>query len=72
MFMVTRKVSTLYEKMGFPENMSYGQRAMLRKDCSRFLRFSYLADFIVLESLMNVYITSVSDLKSKFLELSEK
>lgn len=34
-----------------PDNMTYEQRSELRKECSRFLRFSYLIDFIGLESL---------------------
>jgi dynein heavy chain len=57
-----RKTSALYEKMGFPENMNYGQRAILRKACSRFLRFSFLSDFIVLDSLRIIYLGSVEEI----------
>lgn len=41
---------------------------MLRKECSRYLRFSYLADFLVLDSLMNIYISSVKTLDVKLNE----
>ncbi|CAG9334364.1 unnamed protein product [Blepharisma stoltei] len=62
---IGHKAKYLYEKMGFPENMSYGQRSMLRKECSRFIRFSYLADYITSESLKNLYISSVKILIKK-------
>jgi dynein heavy chain len=39
--------------------MTYEQRSELRKECSRFLRFSYLIDFIGLESLRMIYKESV-------------
>ena len=68
MFPHARKICPLYEKMGFPENMSYGQRSVLRKECSRYIRFSYLADFIALESLHNLYLMSVRELILKIYE----
>jgi dynein heavy chain len=48
--------------LGFPEGMTYGHRSSLRKECSRFLRFAYLVDFLSLESLANIYLGSVKDL----------
>ena len=42
--------------------MTYEQRSELRKECSRFLRFSYLVDFIALESLTSIYKESVKEL----------
>ena len=68
MFPHARKICNLYEKMGFPENMSYGQRSILRKECSRFIRFTYLVDFITLESLQNLYLISVRELMLKIYE----
>lgn len=53
---------SVFEDLGFPEGMSYGHRASLREECSRFLRFAYLIDFLSLEALSNVYIGSVKDL----------
>ncbi len=55
-----------YENLGFSDNMNYEKRSELRKECSKFLRFSYLADFLALESLSNIYIYSVTELEEKF------
>lgn len=64
-----RHVCALYEKLGFPENMTFGQRSLLRKECSRFLRFSYLADFYVLESLYHIYIWSCEEMIERITDL---
>ena len=49
--------------------MTYEQRSELRKECSRFLRFSYLIDFIGLESLRTIYTESVNELLIEFDDL---
>jgi len=54
--------SNVFEKLGFPEGMTYGHRSSLRKECSRFLRFAYLVDFLSLEALKNIYLGSVRDM----------
>ena len=36
----------VYAKLDFPEGMTFGHRANLRKQCSRFLRYAYLVDFL--------------------------
>lgn len=65
-----RKASNnVFEKLGFPEGMTYGHRSSLRKECSRFLRFAYLIDFLSLESLANIYIGSVADMIRRLEEL---
>lgn len=51
--------------------MTYEMRSELRKECSRFLRFSYLIDFIGLDSLRTIYKESVNELLSDFEELIE-
>ena len=67
-----RKASNnVFEKLGFPEGMTYGHRSSLRKVCSRFLRFAYLVDFLSLESLANIYIGSVKDLIERLQTLDE-
>jgi dynein heavy chain len=53
---------TAYENLGFPDNMTYEQRSELRKECSKFIKFSYLVDFIALNSLKNIYQFSVQEL----------
>ena len=47
------------EKIGFKPDLMYKQRAELRDQCSRFLRFSYLLDFIAMDALTNIYLNSV-------------
>ena len=65
-----RKASNnVFEKLGFPEGMTYGHRSSLRKECSRFLRFAYLVDFLSLESLANIYKGSVQDMVRRLREL---
>jgi hypothetical protein len=53
--------NAVFEQLGFKHNLKYGPRSKLRKNCSRFLRFSYLLDFIALETLANIFVESVKD-----------
>ena len=64
-------IDSVYENLGFPQKMSYGQRSELRKQCSRFIRFSYLLDFIALDALKNIYINSYEDLRRHVQKLNE-
>lgn len=57
-----RLKESAYENLGFPDNMTYERRSELRKECSRFIRFSYLLDFLSLEALSSVYNNSIKDL----------
>ena len=67
-----RKASNnVFEKLGFPEGMTYGHRSSLRKECSRFLRFAYIVDFLSLEALANIYTGSVRDLIKRLDELDK-
>lgn len=61
-----RLKESAYENLGFPENLSYEKRSELRKECSKFLRFSYLVDFLAMEALKNIYVLSVEDLIYEF------
>jgi len=45
--------------------MNYEKRSELRKECSRFIRFSYLVDFLAMEALTNIFHFSVSELEDK-------
>lgn len=45
--------------------MTYGHRANLRKECTRFLRFAYLVDFLAMEGLTSIYVNSVKDMITK-------
>lgn len=67
-----RKASTnVFEKLGFPEGMTYGHRSSLRKEFSRFLRFAYLIDFLSLEALTRIYTGSVGDMVERLARLDE-
>ena len=57
-----RLKETAYENLGFDDELSYEKRSQLRKECSKFLRFAYLIDFLTLDSLKNIYLYSVDDL----------
>ena len=50
---------SVYHALGFPPGMTYAHRSSLRRECGRFLRFAYLADFLSLESLSKIYIGSL-------------
>lgn len=60
--MKRKEPNNAFEKLSFPSGMTYGHRSSLRKECSRFLRFAYLVDFISLEALANIYKNSVEDM----------
>lgn len=69
--MKRKKSNSVFENLGFPDHMTYGHRANLRKECSRFLRFAYLVDFLAMESLSQVYIDSVKELIHKLQVLDQ-
>ena len=50
--------------------MNYGPKSNLRKNCMRFLRFSYLLDFLTTEALTNIYIHSVRETIQKLEKLA--
>lgn len=64
--MKRKEVNNTFEKLGFPSGMTYGHRSSLRKECSRFLRFAYLVDFISLESLAGIYKSSIEEMIARF------
>ena len=49
------------EALGFKHSLKYGPRSNLRKACMKFLRFSYLLDFLATEALTNIYLHSVQE-----------
>jgi len=70
--MKKKQSSNVFEKLGFPEGMTYGHRSSLRKECSRFLRFAYLVDFLSLEALANIYTGSVKDMIKRVSDLNDE
>jgi len=69
--MKRKEASDAFDKLGFPAGMTYGHRSSLRKECSRFLRFAYLVDFLALESLAGIYTNSVTAMIERLEELDE-
>lgn len=69
--MKRKKSNSVFENLGFPDHMTYGHRSNLRKECSRFLRFAYLVDFLALESLCSIYIDSVKEFIDRLKVLDE-
>lgn len=63
--------NSVYEALEFPAGMTYAHRSSLRRECSRFLRFAYLADFLSLEALSTIYIDSVSEMIERISLLDE-
>ena len=61
-----------YDALGFPDNMTYEKRSELRKECSKFLRFAYLVDFVAMESLSKIFIYSVQELEDRLKLLVEQ
>ena len=60
---IFRIKESAYEALGFSDNMSYEKRSELRKECSKFLRFAYLVDFMAMQSLSNIFVLSVQELE---------
>jgi len=59
------------EKLGFQPDIEFNVKNDLRENCSRFLRFAYLLDFLALESLSSIYVNSVVKLVQMLKNLSE-
>ena len=66
-----KKDNSVFENLGFPDHMTYGHRANLRKECSRFLRYAYLIDFLAMEGLSQIYLDSVREIILKLKRLDE-
>lgn len=64
-----KETSNVFEKLEFPAGMTYGHRSQVRKECSRFLRFAYLVDFLALESLSMIYTKSIEVMLERLQDL---
>lgn len=53
--------SPLYEQLGFRGELPFQARSEVRQCAQRFLRFSFLFDFIALHSLSQVYLQSIQE-----------
>jgi dynein heavy chain len=71
MSMKRKESNNTFEKLGFPSGMTYGHRSSLRKECARFLRFAWLADFLSLDALSKIYLGSVQKMIDRLDDLNE-
>jgi len=55
-----------YINLGFPSNLSYTNRAEVRKHCKMLLRFSRLLDYMAQTSLCDLYCKSMNSLEEYF------
>ena len=55
----------LYEQLGFKSNLKYQARFEVRVACQKFLRLSFLYDFIALESLSQIYLETIHECITK-------
>lgn len=62
--------NSILAELKFPQNLKYGTRSELRKNVSRFFRFSYLMDFIATQSLSNIQLQTIQDTVDKLDTLS--
>jgi dynein heavy chain len=69
--MKRKEANSVSDKLGFPSGMTYGHRSSLRKECLRFLRFAYLADFLSLDALSKIYTGSVSKMIERLESLND-
>eukprot|EP00826_Nyctotherus_ovalis_P017693 TRINITY_DN15226_c0_g1_i3.p1 TRINITY_DN15226_c0_g1~~TRINITY_DN15226_c0_g1_i3.p1 ORF type:complete len:436 (+),score=148.21 TRINITY_DN15226_c0_g1_i3:563-1870(+) len=65
------KTNTVFERLGFSGDLSYGHRAALRRECTRFLRLAYLTDFLAIKSLSDIYLYTIIDVKETLQELDD-
>ena len=56
----------MFDMMGLSSSLNYEYRSLVRIECLKILRLSYLLDFLTMEALASLYYDSINDLISKF------
>ena len=56
---IKKEDSKKEDALGFPENMNYGDRSMMRTELIRIIRMSYLIEFVAIETLGRCYIKNI-------------
>ena len=67
---IKKEDSKKEDALGFPENMNYGDRSMMRHELIRIVRVSYLLEYITVQTLGKCYISNIQQL-FKMIELPE-
>jgi hypothetical protein len=68
---IKKEDSKKEDALGFPENMNYGDRSMMRHELIRIVRLSFLLEYITTETLGKCYISNIHQL-FKMIELPEE
>lgn len=68
---IKKEDSKKEDALGFPENMNYGDRSMMRQELIRIVRLSYLLEYTTTETLGRCYINNINSL-FKMIELPEE
>ena len=58
---IKKEDSKKEDALGFPENMNYGDRSMMRHELTRIIRLSYLIELIAIETLGKCYIKNIEE-----------
>ena len=69
---VHRNRENPYENLGFPWDMSYDKRSLLRKECLRFIKFAYFIDFLAVDSLTKIYTNSLKFFIEEISDLTQE
>ena len=67
---IKKEDSKKEDALGFPENMNYGDRSMMRHELIRIVRVSYLLEYMTVETLGRCYVSNINQL-FKMIELPE-
>lgn len=59
---IKKEDSKKEDALGFPENMNYGDRSMMRHELIRIVRVSYLLEYMTTEALGKCYINNINTL----------
>jgi len=57
---IKKEDSKKEDALGFPENMNYGDRSMMRHELIRIVRVSYLLEYMTLETLGKCFIHNIN------------
>lgn len=60
------ETKNMFDLMGLSSSLNYEYRSLVRMECLKILRLSYLLDFLVMEALASLYYESINDLINKF------
>lgn len=55
-----------YENIGFPENIPYDLRSIIKQECDWFIRYANMLDQIALNCLLQIYYNSIEFLFEDF------